>query len=198
MFFGAVTCSKLQFSKIINRSSAFVDLLAKIGVVKCCYFGNVLLFQSLRQFYCDFLCCKGYDARNIELDATISATCAKRFKIPHRSKLNSARAFLPVIQAAEFNLNLLECLARLSDNLQQSTLDAAQSDLLLLKEKFKVAKFDLRRAILAKHIKPVQVETILLARYVDCDKFIDIAEDYSYSLSHIYRLHRQGVSLFQN
>lgn len=198
MSFWSATCSKLQFAKIINRSTTFVDWLINMGVVKSCYFGKVLLFQSLRQF-CDYLYCNGNAARNIELDAAISKICAKRFKIPRRSNsLNSARVFLPVIQAAEFNFHLMECLARLSDNLTQSTLDAAKSDLLLLKDKFEVAKSNLRRRILSKHIKPVQVETILLARYVDCDKFADIAEDYSYSLSHVYRLHRQGVSLFKS
>lgn len=199
MAFWSATCSKLQFAKIINRSTTFVEWLINMGVVKPCYFGKILLFQSLRQFYCDYLYCNGYDARNFELDATISKTCAKRFKIPHRSKsLNSARAFLPVIRAAELNFHLMECLARLSDNLNQSALDAAKSDFLLLKDKFESAKSDLRRVIISKHIKPVQVETILLARYVDCDKFTEIAEDYSYSLSHVYRLHRQGVSLFKS
>ena len=190
-------CSKGTFAQIIGRSRALVDLLCKMGVLKCDYFGGVIMYPSFRTYFLDYLYHLGKLGRNLEVQAAIERISKLKIKKSRRTQgLKKARCLLPLIYNVEFKLEILKMLKRLGVNFSASVIKTAEKELENLREEFNAAKVELREKILSAQIKPVQIETILLARYVDCESWAEIEEGYSYSLSHIYRLHRQGLKMF--
>lgn len=191
-------CNKSEFAAIIGRSRAFVDLLSKMGVIAVGYGNEVFLQRSLHQYFFDYLYHLGNEGRNNEFLAAVQRICKLK---PRRKKfdgLNSCRRLLPLIHQAELNLAVLKILKKLGGQFSPRFIISAEMELNNLRDLLKKSKNELRQKILSAQIKPVQVETILLARYVDCDKWQAISEDYSYSLSHIYRLHRQGINFLKS
>lgn len=192
-------CNKAAFGQIIGRSRSYVDLLDKIGVIESDYFGRVIMYASFRNYYCDYLFHLGTEGRNLEIANTLQRL--KKLKVKkgrRKSGLEKARSLLPLIYNAEFKLDVLKKLKRLGVSFSAAVIKSAEKEVQNLREEIKAAKMEIRGKILEQKIKPVQCETILLARYVDCESWQEIEAGYSYSLSHIYKLHRQGKLQLKN
>ena len=186
-------CNKTEFSRIIGKSSAQVDILSKIGVLKCDYFGRVLLRQSVRSYFLDYLYYLGNEGREKEIQEAVERLSKSSQKARRSESLKKGLNYLPLIHTAELNLTVLQMLKKFGVKVLPSFITAAEKKLKNLREEFNAAKVELREKILAAKIKPVQIETILLARYVDCESWEEIVEGYSYSRSYIFKLHRQGL-----
>ena len=196
--FDFYNCSQGLFAKIIGVSPQFVGgMLAGYGVVLKNFNGSIALLPSLRRYFSDYAWSFGTAGRLQAIDA--AAARVYRIKPPKSRLQNDAlhccRAFLPKFKIAEFKFVVLKCLLQLGGENPNYFTDA-ESDLHNLREQFRNAQEKLKRKILATKIKPVLAETFLLARYVDCEKFADIAFDFSYSVSHVRRLHRIAVAQF--
>lgn len=186
-------CSKTEFSRLIGKSSAQVDILSKMGVLKCDYFGRVLLRQSLSSYFFDHLYYLGNEGREKEIQEAVERLSKSSQKARRSESLKKGLNYLPLIHKAELNLTVLQMLKKFGGKVLPAVITAAEKKLENLRDQFNAAREELRVKILKAQIKPVQCETILLARYVDCESWEEIVEGYSYSRSYIFKLHRQGL-----
>lgn len=192
------TCTKSEFAAIVGKSRAYIDILDAQGVISVGYGNEVFLQASLYQYFFDFL--YHLEDRDKAFLAAVEKI-SKQTKNARRLKkdaLNSCRLLLPLISFADLNLSVLKFLKKLGGNFPASFIIKKTRELDNLREHFKKNQQDLKKKISAAKLPNVAAETILLARYVDCDCWRDIAEDYNLSLSTCYRLHRQGVQFLKN
>ncbi len=190
-------CNKSEFAAIVSKSRSFIELLDKMGVIFCDYGGRVLLKPSLRRYFFDYLYHLGNVGRDKEFLNAIRRISKLSIKPRRRNALCSCRLLLPLIKRADLNLSVLKILKRLGGNFSPLFINTAEKNLENLRDQLQKSKIELRQKILAANIPNVAAETILLARYVDCDKWQYIAADFNISLSTAYRLHRQGVAQFK-
>ena len=191
------TCTKAEFAAIVGKSRSYIDILDAQGVISVGYGNEVFLQGSLYQYFFDFL--YHLEDRDKAFLAAVQKI-SKQTKNARRLKkdaLNSCRRLLPLIRFADLNLSVLRILKKLGGNFPASFIIDKTRELDNLREHLKNKQQNLKQKILSVKM-PAAAETILLARYVDCDKWIDIAEDYNLSLSTCYRLHRQGLQMLQN
>lgn len=200
MYIDINDCSKAEFAKIINRSVSMVDYLIREEIISWwCWHEDdktIRLRPALKNYYCDFIYHLGTAGRNEELKAAVSRVRKMKIKKASRRKgfLYSVRQLLPGLYNAKFRLEVLKYFKYIGAKFKPKYIMEAEEEYAKMQEEFKTAQKILRDKILKMKIKPVQIETILLARYVDCDKFATIAEDYNYSQTHVYRLHKQGLA----
>lgn len=201
--FGGFTCSQNLFARLIGKSAAAVYYFRNLGIVEDCRAG-ILIFRSLDNYFNSYL---PPELRGKEISAAIKnlaaifpaekLSCRVHRRAGKLQFLQSARRLQDKITAAEIKLKLLIFLQRLDARaVSKKLIDAAKLHLQHLKDNQQETKNNLRRAILAAKIRPVQIETVLLNRYVDCEKFKSVAENFGYSLSYTYTLHRQGRNIF--
>lgn len=188
--FGGAFCSQNLFAKVIGRSSTFVFQLKCYGVVKTCAAG-VLISQSLRAYFNSYL---QPHLRRAEICAAVGRISNLAF-IADNDFLKSARGLQKQIEVAKMKVILLKFLNRLdAEATTENQIEIATRELQSLIAKFAAAKEKLRRVIIAAKF-PAAIENVLLRRYVDCEKWSEIAESV-YSLSYSFAIHRQGRKFF--
>ena len=195
-----MTCSLTEFSKLINRSVQAVEFYSENGyVVRLRGYPVIFIYDSLTRYFSFVRYTYGRAEMEIQQLETLERISKQKIK-PRKQQpaIRQALELKKCIEMTEKQLKLLRYFCTFTDIASLPSVGkiaVANKKLLEFQSQFFLAQEEVKNLILSKEIKPVQCETILLARYVDCESFWEISEDYSYSLSHVYFLHRQGLKM---
>ena len=184
----AVDCTIQQFAKLIGRSVTFTKTLSYMGIVDWRLSG-VSLFWSLRDYLCSYL--PPWD-RKIEIAAIV-----ERLKLPPLPRVqleNIKNCFILncYIKKAAFILATLKILTKLTGENFKAQIAATSTYIETLRDWLIIEQWRLKKKF---QTLPSNILLVLLARYADCLSWWQVADNTSYSLSHVKRLHRQGLFL---
>ena len=192
-----MTCSLTEFSKLINRSVQAVEFYSENGyVVRLRGYPVIFIYDSLNRYFSFVRYTYGRLEMEIQQLETLDRVSKQKIKPRKQPAIRKALEIKTCIDKTEKQLKLLRYFCTFTDVASLPSVGkiaVANKKLREFQSQFFLAQEEVKNLILSKEIKPVQCETILLARYVDCESFWEISEDYSYSLSHVYFLHRQGL-----
>ena len=192
-----MTCSLTEFSKLINRSVQAVEFYSENGyVVRLRGYPVIFIYDSLNRYFSFVRYTYGRLEMEIQQLETLDRVSKQKIKPRKQPAIRKALELQNCIDMTEKQLKLLRYFCTYTDIASLPSVGkiaVANKKLREFQSQFFLAQEEVKNLILSKKIKPVQCETILLARYVDCESFWEISEDYSYSLSHVYFLHRQGL-----
>ena len=192
-----MTCSLTEFSKLINRSVQAVEFYSENGyVVRLRKYPVIFINESLDRYFSFVKYTYGRAEMEIQQLETLDRVSKQKIKPRKQPAIRRALEIKTCIDKTEKQLNILRFFSAYTDVASLPSIGkiaVANKKLREFQSQFFLAQEEVKNLILSKKIKPVQCETILLARYVDCESFWEIGEDYSYSLSHVYYLHRRGL-----
>ena len=193
-----MTCSLTEFSKIVGKSVQALEFYSANGyIVRLRKYPVIFINESLDRYFSFVKYTYGKAEMEIQQLETLERISKQKIK-PRKQQpaIRKALEIKTCIDKTEKQLKLLRYFCTYTDVASLPSVGkiaVANRKLLEFQSQFFLAQEEVKNLILSKEIKPVQCETILLARYADCESFWEIAEDYSYSLSHVYFLHRQGL-----
>ena len=192
-----MTCSLTEFSKIIGKSVQAVEFYSANGyIVRLRKYPVIFINESLDRYFSFVRYTYGRAEMEIQQLETLDRVSKQKIKPRKQPAIRKALEIKTCIDKTEKQLKLLRYFCTYTDVASLPSVGkiaVANKKLREFQAKLTLAKEEVKNLILSKKIKPVQCETILLARYVDCESFWEIGEDYSYSLSHVYYLHRRGL-----
>ena len=192
-----MTCSLTEFSKIINKSVQAVEFYSEKGyIVRLRKYPVIFINESLDRYFSFVQHTYGRVEMEIQQLETLNRVSKQKIKPRKQPAIRRALEIKTCIDKTEKQLNILRFFSAYTDVASLPSVGkiaVANRKLLELQAQLPTAQEEVKNLILSKEIKPVQCETILLARYVDCESFWEIMENYSFSLSHIYYLHRRGL-----
>ena len=195
-----MTCSLTEFSKLINRSVQAVEFYSENGyIVRLRKYPIIFINESLDRYFSFIRYTYGRTEMEIQQLETLERISKQKIK-PRKQQpaIRKALELQNCIEMTEKQLKLLRYFCTYTDVASLPSVGkiaVANRKLLEFQAQLVIAQEEVKNLILSAEIKPVQCETILLARYVDCESFWEISEDYNYSLSHVYFLHRQGLKM---
>ena len=192
-----MTCSLTEFSKIIGKSVQAVEFYSENGyIVRLGKYPVIFINESLERYFSFVRYTYGRAEMEIQQLETLDRVSKQKIKPRTQPTIRRALELQNCIDMTEKQLKLLRYFCTYTDVASLPSVGkiaVANRKLLELQAQLPTAQEEVKKLILSAEIKPVQCETILLARYVDCGSLGEIAEDYSYSLSHVYYLHRRGL-----
>lgn len=187
-------CSQEFFARVIDNKPPNVCLLIKKGIVRRCSAG-VLLYRSLDNYFKFYL---RPSSRRPKLQVAFERVAAMTAELtPPPAEFKSARRYRLYIAELEKYLSALEMLNRIGA-VDSGEIEVAKTKLADARAAFTSLTESNRQKILAANIRPRQIETILLARYVDADTFATIGLDYNYSAPGVFLLHKRGMQALQS
>ena len=194
-----MTCSLTEFSKLINKSVQAIEFYSENGYISRLGKYPVIFINESLDRYFSFV---KYTYGRLEMETqqleTLERVSKQKIKPRKQPIIRRALELKNCIDKVEKQLKLLRYFCTYTDvaSLQSvGKIAVANKKLREFQAQLPTAQEEVKNLILSAEIKPVQCETILLARYVDCESFWEISENYSYSLSHVYYLHRRGLKM---
>ena len=193
-----MTCSLTEFSQLIGKSVQAVEFYSENGyVVRLRGYPVIFIYDSLNRYFSFIRYTYGRVEMEIQQLETLDRVSKQKIK-PRKQQpaIRRALEIKTCIDKTEKQLKLLRYFCTFTDVaclMSVGKIAVANKKLREFQSQFFLAQEEVKNLILSAEIKPVQCETILLARYVDCENFWEIGEDYNYSLSHVYYLHRRGL-----
>jgi len=183
-------CSQNFFARLLGKSATGIYYLRKIGVVKYCA-GGVLILRSLQNYFNSYL---PPASRAAEIDAALNRIDCLLTVTDKVNVLNPARVLQRKIAALKFKIVLLNFFQKLLPTFEASRLLKAARQYQQLQQELITTKEELSRRIIAARL-PAAIENVLIRRYVDCENWQEIKQSV-YSLSYSYLLHRRGKNFF--
>ena len=192
-----MTCSLTEFSQLIGKSVQAVEFYSENGyIVRLRKYPVIFINESLDRYFSFVRYTYGRAEMEIQQLETLDRVSKQKIKPRKQPAIRKALELQNCIDMTEKQLKLLRYFCTFTDVASLPSVGkiaVANKKLREFQSQLTLAQEEVKNLILSKKIKPVQCETILLARYVDCESFWEIGEDYSYSLNHVYYLHRRGL-----
>ena len=192
-----MTCSLTEFSKLINKSVQSIEFYSENGyITRLRKYPVIFINESLDRYFSFVRYTYGrIEMENQQLE-TLERVSRQKIKPRKQPAIRRALELKNCIDMTKKQLKLLRYFNIYTDVASLPSVGkiaVANRKLSEFQAQLPTVQEEIKNLILSAEIKPVQCETILLARYVDCESFCEIAENYSYSLSHVYYLHRRGL-----
>lgn len=174
-----VDCNILQFARIIRKSPDTVRYLHSIGVIH----SPIRIFDALRDY---FRYLPPWE-RTSQLHQIVAG-----LKLPPLPKINVGKltncfTISRNIQQVSLIRSVLKILNRITDADLTVEIKSATEHLQQLQDLLCVERAFLYHKIRRSHL-PANVESVLLERYCNCCLWWEVADNLSYSLSHVKRL----------
>lgn len=188
-YWAMLRCSQRDFARLINRTGASVNLLEKIGVASFNFRGNVEVLATF-VLYWRYL----QPSEQSALIASAVADVENFAQVKTTTPLMAPRELGAAIREAEITRLKCELLLRQIDGLPlelMAAFDTACRRVDNLRDCQRQARQRLQALLTAAELPPM-IRAVLIARYVDCKKFVAIAEELGKSPRQIYRYHQQG------
>lgn len=188
-FWAMLRSSQRDFGRLINRSGAFVNELAREGVVLTNRRGNVRVAESFRRYW-QFL--PPWERKALIASAMTAVATAETFKPP--SPLTATLELSRAIRQAQFHVLKIELLLRMIDGAPTDLLaafEAARRYVHNLQRRQQRARRRLREELASADLPAPLKETIRL-RYAEMKKIEEVARALGKSRRQIFRYLKAG------
>ncbi len=188
-FWAMLRCSQRDFGRLINRSGAFVNELAREGVVLTNRLGNVHVLNSFRRYW-QFLA--PLEKKALVVSAMDAVSTDEPFK--PTAPLTAVLEFERAIRTAQFRSLKCELLLRMIDSAPPELMSAFEDSrryVHKLQRRQRQARRRLREKLTSANL-PAAVLTATLLHYVEMKSIEEVARKLGKSRRQIFRYLKAG------